>query len=75
MVERGWTGVFCMETLQQYRRRGAATAILHALAEWGRGYDADHMYLQVMLNNPGALAAYARAGFEPLYTYYHCEAP
>ena len=75
VVERGWTGVFCMETLPQQRRRGAATAILRALAEWGQAYAAGQMYLQVMLNNPAALAAYAGAGFEPLYTYYHCEAP
>ena len=75
VTERGWTGIFCMETLPQYRRRGAATAILRALAEWGKGHDAAQMYLQVMLNNPNALAAYAKAGFTAQYTYFHCEAP
>ncbi len=75
VTERGWTGIFCMETLPRYRRRGAATAILHTLAGWGRSSRAEQMYLQVMLNNPAALATYARAGFRELYTYQHWQAP
>ncbi|HEY3291772.1 MAG TPA: GNAT family N-acetyltransferase [Anaerolineae bacterium] len=75
VVERGWTGVFCMETLAPFRQRGVATAILRTLANWGTEHDAAQMYLQVMLSNPAALAAYARAGFTTQYTYSHCEAP
>ncbi len=75
VTERGWTGIFCMETLPRYRRLGAATAVLRALAEWGKGYAATRMYLQVMLNNPVALAAYDKAGFAPQYAYFHYEAP
>jgi GNAT superfamily N-acetyltransferase len=74
VVERGWIGIFCMETLPNYRRQGAATVILRALAKWGCSFGADQMYLQVMLNNPVAQAAYAKAGFTAQYEYYHCEA-
>jgi GNAT superfamily N-acetyltransferase len=74
VLERGWVGVFCMETLPAFRRRGAARAILHALAAWGRSADATQMYLQVMTVNAPANAAYAQAGFETLYTYHYRQA-
>jgi ribosomal protein S18 acetylase RimI-like enzyme len=64
-----------MATHPNYRRQGAATTILGALANWGSDHGADQMYLQVMENNPPALALYARAGFEKLYQYYYAEGP
>ena len=75
VTERGWTGIFCMETLPAFRRQGAATAILGALAQWGSENGATQMYLQVMLNNAPACALYQRAGFTPLYTYWYREGP
>jgi ribosomal protein S18 acetylase RimI-like enzyme len=75
VVERGWTGIFCMETLPDFRRKGAATAILTALAQWSQTHGAAQMYLQVMHNNAPALGLYKRAGFEPLYSYHYREAP
>lgn len=75
VVERGWAGLFCMATHAEFRRQGAATAILHALARWSQGHQATHLYLQVEENNPPALALYARLGFETLYHYHYRQAP
>jgi GNAT superfamily N-acetyltransferase len=74
VTERGWTGIFCMETHPDFRRQGAATQILGALAQWSLENDAQQMYLQVMLLNAPACALYQRAGFAPLYTYWYREA-
>ncbi len=75
VVERGWLGVFGMTTRPAYRRRGAASAVLRALAEWGKGLGAAEMYLQVMENNAPARALYAGVGFETLYHYHYRESP
>ena len=74
VAERGWTGIFCMDTLPSFRRQGAATAILQALSEWGASCGAARMYLQVMADNAPAVALYARAGFTTLYSYHYREA-
>jgi ribosomal protein S18 acetylase RimI-like enzyme len=74
VTERGWTGIFCMETQPAFRRQGAATLILGALAQWGQENGATQMYLQVMVNNAPACALYQRAGFSALYTYWYREA-
>jgi ribosomal protein S18 acetylase RimI-like enzyme len=73
--EHDWVGIFGMATRPEFRRRGAATAVIHALAEWGQASGATRMYLQVMENNPAARALYAGIGFETLYTYYYRSAP
>ena len=75
VLERGWIGIFCMATHPRYRRLGAASSILNALASWGEENGATEMYLQVMENNPPALALYERVGFEKLYQYYYAEGP
>lgn len=73
IAERGWLGVFSMVTLPAFRRQGAATAVLHALAGWGRDLGANNMYLQIMENNPNAQALYQKVGFKTLYQYYYAE--
>lgn len=73
VYERGWVGIFCMATQDDFRRQGAATSILHALVKWGGDLGAENVYLQVMENNPPALALYQRAGFTSLYQYYYAE--
>ncbi|KAA3643043.1 MAG: GNAT family N-acetyltransferase [Chloroflexi bacterium] len=73
VVERGWLGLFCMLTHPDHRRQGAATTVLQALGKWGQEVEATHTYLQVMENNPTALALYARAGYKHLYQYYYLE--
>jgi ribosomal protein S18 acetylase RimI-like enzyme len=71
VYDSGWVGIFCMVTLPDYRRRGAATAVLHAIAAWGGEQGAHDLYLQVMENNVPALGLYAKAGFEKLYGYHY----
>ena len=71
VVERGWLGIFCMETLPESRRQGAASSVLRALAEWASRLGATHSYLQVVDANTPAVNLYARAGFQPLYHYHY----
>jgi ribosomal protein S18 acetylase RimI-like enzyme len=75
VLDEGYVGVFCMATVPDWRRGGAATRVLHGLALWGRYYRATHMYLQVTEKNEAAQALYRRAGFELLYRYHYREGP
>jgi ribosomal protein S18 acetylase RimI-like enzyme len=74
VAERNWAGIFGMATLAEFRRQGAASAVLRALAEWSQRHQVTRMYLQVMDNNAPARALYARVGFETLYHYHYREA-
>jgi GNAT superfamily N-acetyltransferase len=71
VAERGWVGIYCMITHEAYRRKGAATQLLHELAKWGEQNKASQMYLQVMEDNPNGLALYAKAGFKFAYRYWY----
>lgn len=71
VLERGWTGVYAMGTRPEARRRGAATAVLHALAQWAHSRGAARIYLQVEAMNDGARQLYTRAGFEMAYRYHY----
>lgn len=71
VLERGWTGVYAMGTRRAARRRGAGTAVVHALACWAERLGAAHMYLQVEAANDGARQLYTRAGFEIAYRYHY----
>jgi ribosomal protein S18 acetylase RimI-like enzyme len=71
VVEAGWLGVYCMATRPAFRRQGAARAILRTLAIWAQLHDAQQAYLQVMVNNTGAQALYAGAGFITVYRYHY----
>jgi RimJ/RimL family protein N-acetyltransferase len=71
VCEAGWLGIFSMSTRPAFRRRGAATAVLHELTRWGRGRGATQVYLQVMEDNPAAQAVYERAGFTTAYGYHY----
>ncbi|MFN8453531.1 MAG: GNAT family N-acetyltransferase [Anaerolineae bacterium] len=73
VVERGWLGLFSLTTRPEFRRQGAATALIHALGGWGQQHGADHLYLQVMANNDPALRLYQGLGFETLYHYHYRE--
>jgi ribosomal protein S18 acetylase RimI-like enzyme len=73
VLEGGWLGLFSMATIADGRRRGAATAVLYALAAWGQQHEARAIYLQVMRDNLPARALYERAGFETLYDYHYRE--
>jgi ribosomal protein S18 acetylase RimI-like enzyme len=67
----GWFGVFSMLTLPSARRRGAARAVLGALAAAAREEGIDALYLQVERSNAAAMALYAAASFRELYGYHY----
>jgi ribosomal protein S18 acetylase RimI-like enzyme len=73
VVEGGYLGIFSMATVPQQRRQGAATGVLQALARWAAQQGAQRAFLQVMQRNHGALALYAKTGFETLYDYHYRE--
>lgn len=73
VAERGWMGVFCMVTDAERRRQGLASAVIRALAYWGRYQGAENVYLQVMDDNPAAFRLYEKLGFTPFYQYAYRE--
>ncbi|HEV2371511.1 MAG TPA: GNAT family N-acetyltransferase [Streptosporangiaceae bacterium] len=75
VADQGWTGVFSMATLPLARGKGAATAVLKALAEWADGHGADRMYLQVEPGNAAAVRLYGQAGFAEVCAYHYRTAP
>jgi GNAT superfamily N-acetyltransferase len=64
VLDSGWMGVFGMATREEHRRKGLATAILHAMLKWGKANGVKNLYLQVEESNPGAQGVYQRLGFE-----------
>ena len=73
VAAEGYMGVFNVTTVPASRRRGAALAVMGALAGWGATQQVDQIYLQVMANNAPALALYARLGFATCYHYHYRE--
>jgi GNAT superfamily N-acetyltransferase len=71
VADTGWAGVFGMATLPQARGRGAARAVLAALAGWAGTHRADRMYLQVERDNMPALRLYGRMGFHAVSGYHY----
>lgn len=74
VLEAGHLGIFSMATRPDFRRRGAATAILGALVQWAQARGATQVYLQVMDSNRPAQRLYAGLGFKTLYRYHYREA-
>jgi GNAT superfamily N-acetyltransferase len=70
VVERGWVGIYGMATRPDMRRRHVATALLHALAR-AAAPEATKTYLQLEVDNDGAHACYARAGYTRAYGYHY----
>jgi GNAT superfamily N-acetyltransferase len=73
VVERGWLGVFCVVTYKSHRRQNFASQVMHSLTSWGIEAGARQIYLQVMENNPPALALYHKLGFRKLYDYWYTQ--
>ncbi len=71
VMDSGWMGIFGMATREEHRRKGLATAVLHAMLKWAKENGVKNLYLQVEESNPGALAVYQRLGFEKLYGYHY----
>jgi len=71
VAERGWLGLFAISTLTQFRRKGIATAITRALAQWGLSKGATRAYLLVEQKNEPASDLYNHLGFKNLYYYWY----
>jgi ribosomal protein S18 acetylase RimI-like enzyme len=69
VVDGRWLGIFNMATLPGFRRRGAARAVLSALAAWASSLGATDAYLQLEADNDAAPALYEKAGFTTAYEY------
>ncbi|GAB3590728.1 GNAT family N-acetyltransferase [Angustibacter peucedani] len=68
---RGWTGVSAMEVTPRHRRRGLASLVMGALAEWALERGDRSMYLQVAEKNVAAQGLYAGVGFAPHHGYHY----
>ena len=64
-----WIGFRGLEVAPTHRRRGLGLALMAALAEWGAEQGATTAYLQVLADNPPALALYERLGFRTHHRY------
>jgi GNAT superfamily N-acetyltransferase len=71
VAERGWLGVFSMGTVPEFRRRGAARAVLFALAQWGAEHGTTRAYLQTEAGNEPAIRLYGTVGFSRAYGYHY----
>ena len=71
VLQDGYLGLFDIITAEGQRRRGYARQLMAGLLSWGKGQGAHAAYLQVMLNNPPALALYAGLGFREIYRYWY----
>ncbi|MER5970432.1 GNAT family N-acetyltransferase [Streptomyces sp. NPDC002055] len=71
VADEGWAGVFGMATIPRARGKGAARAVLAALADWAGSHEAHRMYLQVERDNAPALRLYDRAGFGEVCGYHY----
>jgi GNAT superfamily N-acetyltransferase len=69
VLDNRWVGIANMATLPDFRRRGAARAVLAALAGWGSGRGASMAYLQLEADNDAAPSLYTKAGFTTCYEY------
>jgi ribosomal protein S18 acetylase RimI-like enzyme len=71
VLHGGWLGLFDIVTHPQQRGQGYAQRLIRQLLAWGQSRGAQGAYLQVMLNNPPALALYQRLGFSEAYRYWY----
>lgn len=69
VLDGPWLGIFNMATLPHLRRRGAAAAVLGALAGWAVDRGARQAYLQMEADTDAAPRLYAKAGFRHCYEY------
>ena len=71
VAQAGYVGFYDIVTDPRCRRRGLGELLMRGLLAWGRIQGATTAYLQVMLNNPPALALYAKLGFAETYRYWY----
>jgi N-acetylglutamate synthase len=71
VLQDGLIGLFDIVTDPNLRRQGHAQRLIETLLEWGKNEGAQGSYLQVAVNNPSALALYAKLGFREAYEYWY----
>jgi GNAT superfamily N-acetyltransferase len=71
VIERGYVGLFDINTAPQWRRQGIGAQLVSGLLSWGKDQGAKRAYLQVMQDNAAALRLYARLGFAESYAYWY----
>ena len=71
VLQDGWAGFYDIITETRFRRQGCGERLMRALLAWAVRQGAHSAYLQVMLNNPAALALYAKLGFREAYRYWY----
>jgi ribosomal protein S18 acetylase RimI-like enzyme len=74
-MESGAAGIFTLATLPALRGQGIGRAVVTALLEQARRYEAARAYLQVTAANAAAVALYARFGFRTAYNYWYRALP
>jgi ribosomal protein S18 acetylase RimI-like enzyme len=66
-----WAGLYCLAVRPDRRRQGQAVSIIRALVESARAQGIGHIWLQVLADNHGARALYARLGFHTAAWYHY----
>ncbi|HMA47152.1 MAG TPA: GNAT family N-acetyltransferase [Frankiaceae bacterium] len=75
VLDGPWVGIYSMATLPAARRRGAARAVLRALAAWAADRGGGRAYVQVEETSTAARRLYEAAGFAPVYRYTYRRRP
>ena len=68
---QGWASIHGMRTVVAKRGQGLARSILVALAQEARRRGIQRFFLQVEEENAGAIALYAKAGFQTVWRYHY----
>jgi ribosomal protein S18 acetylase RimI-like enzyme len=71
MIRRGYLCLYDIAVDEKKRRRGYGLHIMEGLLDWGRQQGARQACLQVMKDNPPALALYSKLGFREEYEYWY----
>jgi N-acetylglutamate synthase len=71
MIDQGQLGLYDIDVDGGERRKGFGRMLMAGLLAWGKAQGAPVAILQVMENNPPALALYAGLGFYEEYRYWY----
>jgi ribosomal protein S18 acetylase RimI-like enzyme len=69
VIRQGHLSFFDIVIDKDHRRRGFGKQIMAGIMDWGRRQSAETAFLQVMANNPVAMAMYEGMGFREQYRY------
>ncbi len=69
-----WLGISSVRVRADQRRRGHARTICAALLAWGAAHGAGRAYVQVLVDNPEAVALYTSMGFRLHHSHRYVDA-